>query len=73
MRRDKLSSGYQFNDDEILLLETVFTYNPNPDQVRINELANKLAVSESKVYNWFARKSYQWTQETAQPKLLDRK
>ena len=72
-RRDKLSSGYRFNVDEILLLETVFTYNPRPLQVKIRELANKLGVSEKKVYTWFANKRFHLKKETSQLKQLDRK
>ena len=71
--RDRLSAIYRFNVDEILLLETVFTYNPSPHRVKIQELANKLAVSERKVYNWFASKRSQSRQETTHPKFFDGK
>ena len=39
----------------------------------MKEIANKLAVSEGMICNWFSRKRSQLKKETTQTKLLDRK
>ena len=48
-----MSNSYRFVDDEKVMLEAVFVYNPTPNRATIQQLADKLAVSEKKVYNWF--------------------
>ena len=51
-----MSDGYRYTNDEKLLLGAVFSYNHYPDRATVQDLADKLAVSEKKVYNWFTRK-----------------
>ena len=51
------------------MLETVFAYNPYPNREKIQDLADKLAVSKSKVYNWFDRKRSLSRQKTASAKI----
>ena len=65
-RRDKFSSGYHFNQDEKLLLDTVFTYNPNPNQTTTQDIAEKLAVSREKVTNWFGNRRARLKREKTQ-------
>ena len=72
-RREKLSSAYRFTAPEKLLLETVFTYNHCPDQTKIQEIADKLAVSAKKVQNWFNYRRFLWKQKETQARSLQRK
>ena len=72
-RRDRLSKKYCFNDDEKLMLETVFTYNQHPNQATLQDLADKLAVSEMKVTNWFINKRFLLKKETTNAKCLQSK
>ena len=60
---DKLSDEYRFTDQEILVLETVFAHNPYPNQATKQALAENLAVSKRKVYNWFVHKRSKSKQE----------
>ena len=53
---ERFSPAYRFNDEEKLMLETVFTYDPYPNREKLQNLADKLAVSKNKVYNWFHQK-----------------
>ena len=70
---EKMSPGYRFTDDEKQLLDTVFTYNRYPDQTELQDLADKLAVSELKVVNWFTRQRYQAKKKrTTQARLLSK-
>ena len=70
MRRDKLSNRYRFTDDEKLLLDTVFTFNPIPDGAKIKELAEKLAVSEESVHRWFNHKRIHSNSNATQARWL---
>ena len=65
-----MSRGYHFNEHEKLLLETVYTYDPRPNTAKIGELAEKLAVSESKVSTWFSHKRYNSKKEKAPAEWL---
>ena len=65
-----MSKKYRFSVDENQLLKTVFAYNPSPDQAKVQEIANKLSVSEQKVYNWFTRERHKLKREKTQPKLF---
>ena len=73
LRKARMSKLYRFADDEKLLLETVFAYNPYPTRTTRKELAEKLAVNETKVCNWFIRKRSLLNQETTQARLPQRK
>ena len=68
-----MSCGYHFTEHEELLLEIVFKYNQRPNKAKIEELAEKLAVSENNVYRWFVRKRWESRIETTQAKGLHRK
>ena len=72
-KRYKLSNEYHFTDDEKLLLETVFTYNRYPNRAVLQDLANKLAVSENKVRKWFSTKRFRLKQKAIQTRQLPSK
>ena len=72
-RGEKLSSGYRLTDDEKLLLDTVFIYDPHPNQTKIKDLAHQLVVNENKVYNWFSRERFKLKRDRAQARLLQSK
>ena len=69
----RLSSRYHFTEHEKLLLETVFTHTPRPNGIKIQELAQKLAVSAFKVYNWFSSKRSLSKPRTTPARCLNRK
>ena len=65
-----MSGGYRFTDDEALLLEVVFSYNLYPNRATRQELADKLAVSEKKIRNWFIHKRSKIKREKTRSKEL---
>ena len=65
-----MSNRYRFTDDEKLMLDTVFTFNPRPDGAKIIELAEKLAVSEESVHRWFNHKRLHSISDATQARLL---
>ena len=65
-----MSDNYQLTADDSLLLEAVFTYNPRPSMSTLQQLAEKLAVGEHKVYNWFINKRLLVKKETTQSRSL---
>ena len=52
------------------MLETVFTYNPWPTREKIQDLADKLGVSENKVHNWFTLERLRSKQKTTSVMFL---
>ena len=72
-KKDKLLKYYQFNDDEKLLLETVFTYNQYPSPTALKDLAEKLVVSKGRVRSWFIHKRVLLRKETTQARSAQRK
>ena len=68
-----MSNGYRFLDDEKVMLEAVFVYNPTPNRARMQELADKLAVSEKKVYNWFMHRRSKVEHKVKRIRVIQRK
>ena len=63
-----MSKNYRLSADETQLLKTVLADNPRPERAKILELANKLSVSQERVYNWFSNQRHKLKQKTTQPK-----
>ena len=68
-----MSDGYRFVDDEKAMLEAVFVHNPTPNLATMQELADKLAVSQKKVYNWFIHRRAKVEHNVTHIGLIQRK
>ena len=53
-----MSKSNRFTNDEKQLLEAVFTYNKRPSEIIMQDIADKLAVAEIKVWRWFKYKRF---------------